>query len=55
MIYSFKMINPWANPCTPVPLKTLTLTLQNPYPWAGVRVLEGKGKGWNFLPQGYPW
>ena len=35
----------------PIPLP---LPPQNPYPCEGVRVLEGKGKGRDSLPQGYP-
>jgi hypothetical protein len=28
---------------------------RNPYPCEEVRVLDGKGEGKEFLPQGYPW
>ena len=41
--------------CVPsIPWGTLTLTLQNPYPWVRVRVLGGRGKGSKKIPRGYP-
>ena len=35
------------------PVSTLTLTCQNPYPWAGVRVSPGTGTGSPGIPEGY--
>ena len=37
-----------------IPLKTLTPTPQNPYPWSRVRVFWGKGKGSSGMTPGLP-
>ena len=47
--HTLKGISYPSYPRVPLPLPS-----KNPYPYSGVRVLEGKGKGSSLKPQGYP-